>query len=376
VLRLGVGFGIAAAGALGALGGVGSAAALPVPEAVSSNPSTSVDPPTAPSTPTPTPTPTSTPDAPDPVATEVTVTTVDRIDYGTPLTLSAKVADDAGRPASGSVQFSVDDEPVGAPVELADGVAELVYASSTSRGTAAPVIAEPPSVRVGARFIPSDADLLAPSEGASVVTVRQAATATAIEFTDERVLQSGRVVAATASIVRSPVGDGSFELPGVTGAVEFYFDGALVATAEVFTVEGDPRAYAITDITLGGAGDRSLVAAFTGDRVYAGSTSRTAVVPVAPAPNPAPSPVVDPVAPQPPAENAAPGAAAGAPATPAPSSPSATPDAQSIASTTAAEDARLAPGFWLVFIAIFAGLLLVASSVALVVTQVRHRRRA
>ncbi|GAA2222295.1 hypothetical protein GCM10009851_01260 [Herbiconiux moechotypicola] len=278
-------------------------------------------------------------------------------------------------PVSGTVQFSDSGgRALGDPVIVVDGQAVLDPAALRTSGGGLPTA---PGVTVRAEFLPADESEFAPSSAETTVAIRQGSTSTAVEFTSDRSLQAGRSISATAIVTRSAGSSGLDGMADATGTVEFYYDGALVSTATVFSVPGDARAYALSDITLGGAGDRSLVAVYSGDAVFAASTSGTAIVSVSPATDSAGGAIAPPVAPQP-APIAAPapastGAASGSGADggsgAGESGGPVTVDADSVS-----EQTFIAPGFWLVFMAIFAGMLLVASSAALVVTQLRLRR--
>ncbi|QJU53676.1 Ig-like domain repeat protein [Herbiconiux sp. KACC 21604] len=329
--------------------------------------------PGASTSPTGSPTPTSAPD--DRVPAVVSLEAPDELAYGDSARVVARVTDGAGALAAGSVQFIAHDGvEQGAPVPLTDGTAQFTFTGLAETAGGELALPSPGALVVGAKFLPAGGSPLAPSVSTTEIAVETVATSATVEYTRGSDLVSGRAISVTATVEHPVAGTASLRPAAVSGAVEFYYDGALVSTSPVFALPGDPRGYALADITLGGAGDRSLVVTYTGDAVYDASSSPTVVVPVAPAAAAAPAPA----APAQPQQPVAP-APAGDPAAVAPDGGAAAgsgDDPVTISSTSVSEEASVGPSFWLVFIAIFAGLMLVASTSALAVVQSRARRRA
>ncbi|WP_368499650.1 Ig-like domain repeat protein [Herbiconiux sp. A18JL235] len=348
--------------------------ALSAPSSSESTPSpTSAPSPRESTSPTGTPTPSATPD--DRVPAVVALEAPDTMGYGESTRVVARVTDGAGAVASGSVQFIAHDGvDQGAPVPLTDGTAEFSFTGLAEGVDGGLVLPQPGALVVGAKFLPAEGSTLAPSVSTTEIAVETAATSASVDYTRGSDLVSGRAISVTATVEHPVTGDGSLRPAPVSGAVEFYYDGALVSTSPVFALPGDPRGYALADVTLGGAGDRSLVVTYTGDAVYNASSSPTVVVPVAPAAAAAPAPAAprqpqQPAAPAPAATPVAPAQSGGAPGGDG-SAP------ETISSTSVSEEATVGPSFWLVFVAIFAGLMLLASTSALAVVQSRARRRA
>lgn len=323
------------------------------------------------------PTPSSTPPArvpsddppaqsvdPQPARTTVVMTTPSQVDYGTPIELAATVTDASGAAAIGSLQFTVGDGVlVGSPIELVDGKARLVYGSIPNPTIPNPVLPSPPSLQIGATFIPADAAVLAPSEGSAVIEIRPATTMITVSYTAEQALEVAEQVSVSAVIEHAPLGEGEFRAADPTGTVEFSLGGIVVATAPVLAGSNIDRGFALADVVLLQQGDAELVAVYSGDVSYGASTSSAVVIPVAAA-TPPNRPIVAKPSPSPtPTASSTP--------TPMPAAaPPATSEPIEIASSPVAE---VRPDRRLVIVALVTAMLMAAAAGALIAIRVRRR---
>jgi hypothetical protein len=165
--------------------------------------------------------------------------------YGQPVSAIAVVSPASGS-ATGTVQFSVDGTPAGAPVAVSAGRA-------TSAGLAPLAV----GLRtVTAAYTPTDTTTYAPATGTSTLPVAKAATTTTV-----------RVEPAALVTVVAPVAPGAGT---PSGTVELQVDGAVVGTATV--VNGTAR----LPYTVPAGASRVVAAAYSGDSSFTASSTSTA----------------------------------------------------------------------------------------------------
>jgi YVTN family beta-propeller protein len=170
----------------------------------------------------------------------------DNVVYGEPATATVQVGD----PENGSVQFTVDGSPVGAPVATAaDGTATSPELTGATLAVGAH--------SVGAVYTPADTNRYAPSSATPVtLTVDKAATASTVKV-------SSTTITATVSPVAPGAGN-------PTGTVRFYVGGTEVGSA---TLTGGTATLAY-EVPAGST--REVSAVYAGDAAFTGSSASTA----------------------------------------------------------------------------------------------------
>jgi uncharacterized repeat protein (TIGR03803 family) len=167
--------------------------------------------------------------------------------FGQPVTFTATVTPSSSG-ETGTVQFQIDGSNAGSPVALSGNTAE--YITST--------------LAVGSHSIAAiysgDSNFTGSTSPIFTQSVADAATTTAVTTSNASITQ-GQPVTFTATVTPA---SGS----GETGTVQFQVDGASVGSPVALT--GNTAAY--TTSTLAG-GTHSIVAVYTGDNSFAGSTS-------------------------------------------------------------------------------------------------------
>ena len=167
----------------------------------------------------------------DAVPTTTDITGPSTATVGTPSTLTATVAPTA---AAGTVQFSVDGAPVGAPVSVAAGTAALSYTFPTGGEHA-----------VGATFTPMDATTYAGSADGLALVLSPGPTT--VEVTGPSGATAGKEVTLGAEVRPADV----------AGQVTFVVNGVHVATVDV------AAGHAATAYTFTAGGTPTMTAFFT-----------------------------------------------------------------------------------------------------------------
>jgi len=330
----------------------------------------------APITPSPTPAPTpasASAPASAPLATTVTMTTPSVLDYGAPIDLAATVVDSTGAPAVGTVQFEISGgETFATPIELVDGAAHVVFGSILN-GSIDPYVSSPPSLAIGATFVPADPTALAPAHGSSEVTIRKGVTVVTASSAGDQLLLPSTPVMVRAELELQGFARTSYWLPAeTTGTVDFLLDGVTVATSAVVPNREQRRGVAVAQITLPAQGSGTLTAVYSGDATYASSTSAPVTMTVArPSASPSAAPAPVKTAPRPTIIPAPP--RSDAPVTPQAETPVEAPPASSPVAISATPVADVGPLRGLVLTGLVAALLLLAAMGALITLRLRRR---
>jgi len=333
----------------------------------------------APNAPSPTPSgaPSATPSrAPSstPLATTVTMTTPTTLDYGAPIDLAATVVDSTGAPAVGTVQFDIaGGTNYWTPIDLVDGSAHIVFSSLTNGTTVNPYLWSPPSLAIGATFIPADPEALEPASGAAVVTIRKGVAVVIASLAEGQTLLPSSTATVVAEIGQQGIPLTSYWRPAeITGSLDFLLDGVVVATSPVVTYEEERRGIATAQISVPAQGTGTLTATYSGNGTYATTTSAPVALTVVPAsstPSAAPAPVK--TAPRPTTIPAPPRPAA--PAAPETETAVEAPPASSPVAISSTPVADVGPARGLVLTGLVAALLLLAAAGALVTIRLRRR---
>ena len=177
--------------------------------------------------------------------------------YGDDVTFTATVAPE---PAAGTVQFSIDGAPVGAPVAVVGGDASLVQSGLA-----------PGAHQIDAEFLGSAN--FKPSTGGVAQTVDKLSSTTVVTITPT-------VPTAGASVTLKATITGSLSASIPSGTVQFSIDGS--PTGSPVTVSG--LGIATRTMTAPAAGAHTVSAVYSGDLPHltsSGSRSVTVAAPVA-----------------------------------------------------------------------------------------------
>jgi subtilisin family serine protease len=216
----------------------------------------------------------------DEVATDAAVLSVAQIETETSVTASPAspvrgqevtfTAEVEPATASGTVQFTVDGSPLGAPVTLADGLAVSGATSSLAVGER----------EIGATYL-GDVDH-AGSTGTTEVVVIKAGTATSVVSIEPDPIVVGDDITVTVSVDPRPTGGNiQLQLDGVDAGDPASLDEAGEAT---LTLTGlDPGTYELTAV-FSGDDDLSSSTSSSGSVTVGKRQTTTSVVSVAPVP--------------------------------------------------------------------------------------------
>ena len=170
--------------------------------------------------------------------------------YGQPVTFTATVTPASRSAKGGDVQFQVDGNNKGSPVDLTGNMA--TYTTSTLATGSHLIVA----------VYSGDSNLTASTSPALTQDVAQATTTTAVS-SSSALASNGQPVTFTAT-VKPTSGNGE------TGTVQFQIDGNDVGSP--LALNGDTVAYATSEL---GVGSHLIVAVYSGDSNFATSTSST-----------------------------------------------------------------------------------------------------
>ncbi len=170
--------------------------------------------------------------------------------YGQPATFTATVAPASGSGETGTVQFVIDGSDVGTPVAISGGIA--AYATTTLTAGSHAIVAT----------YSGDVNFAGSTSPTITQSVTRISTTIAVTSNNNSVIY-GRSVTFTAT-VNPDVG------AGPTGTVQFQIDGSNVGSP--VALGGNVAAYATSTL---GAGNHAVVAIYSGDSNFAGSTSPT-----------------------------------------------------------------------------------------------------
>jgi hypothetical protein len=181
------------------------------------------------------------------VATTLNLPTPATTVYGQGQSATASVTEADGSTPSGTVQFSLDGQPLGSPVAVSGGSATSPSLSGLAPG----------SHTLTAAFTPTDPAVDAPASSSVVFVVDQAASSTSVS------VASGSITATVAAVA-----------PGAgtpTGTVTFEVDGTRVGTA---TLSGGT---ATLDDTVPTTARHQVAAVYGGDADFTGSSASTSL---------------------------------------------------------------------------------------------------
>lgn len=186
-------------------------------------------------------------------ATSTTLAQPAPVVHGQPTSFSATVQSTNGLPAapSGTVQFTVDGNPFGAPVALVGGEATSLSTSSLSTG----------NHTVGAVYSGSGSHL-GSTAATKTQVVNKAATSTTLSAAPSPTV-SGQGVTFTATVAVQAPGAGT-----LTGAVQFNIDGQPFGTA--IPLSGLTAELTVSNLSTG---HHDVEAVYNGDANFAASSS-------------------------------------------------------------------------------------------------------
>ncbi|MBW8752184.1 MAG: Ig-like domain repeat protein [Propionibacteriales bacterium] len=187
-------------------------------------------------------------------ATATTLAPTSAVVHGQPVSFSASVTatNGTGTP-TGTVQFTIDGDPLDSPVALVGGNAATPPTTSLSTGTHT----------VGASYS-GDSGFLASSAPARTQVVDKAETTTTLTGAPSPTV-SGQAVTFTATVDVVAPGAGA-----PTGGVQFFVDGDPFGTAR--PLSGHSATLTISNL---GTGNHAIKATYNGDDDFATSTSAT-----------------------------------------------------------------------------------------------------
>ena len=178
-----------------------------------------------------------------------------------PVTFTATVTPGSGSGETGTVQFQIDGSNVGSPVTVSNGTAAFTTSTLT------------PGMHSIVAVYSGDSNFAGSTSPTFTQSVAQVSTSTAVTA-NAASPTVGQPVTFTATITPA---DGS----GETGTVQFQIDGSDVGSPG--TVSNGTAAYTTSTLT---AGSHSIVAVYSGDSNFTGSTSPTFTQNVVAAPAP------------------------------------------------------------------------------------------
>ncbi|WP_440710429.1 Ig-like domain repeat protein [Herbiconiux sp. YIM B11900] len=222
------------------------------------------------------------PVVPTPAATTITLSTPEQLVFGDPVVLDVTVGETANpeTPGEGSVRVFMGTLPWGIEYPLIDGEAHITVGGIGPDGPFATSFA-PGVYEVGAEFVPSDPPVQAGST-ATPVAVTIAPGRSSVVLVAPGLLQAGQPTALFAVVSTAVEGT-------VYGTVSFFHDGVLIGSSEVSSNSAQ------VPWTPDAAGSVTLTAEYSGDPMYAASSSlpATYVVTAAAVVPPAEPPVAD-----------------------------------------------------------------------------------